>query len=230
MEKTIYIGIAPTIYKDFEENPFLNRYEYVQTYINQILKNKAIPIGLNYEKNHIIKEQVELCDAFLLPGGSKIQPEVFELLEYAYQKKIPVLGICLGMQELAIFSCLKEQKNWNLETIKQVENNILIKISDHNKISGKEKNLKKALHTIYIEPTSKLFSYYQHQKVDVLSFHNYAVNHICKLFQVTSFSYDGILESIESRDPKWLAIGVQFHPELEKDSKVIEGFIKNIKE
>lgn len=230
MKKRIYIGIPPTVHTDPEENPFLNRYEYVKTYIAQILKNGAIPICLNYDQNHMIKEQVELCDAFLLPGGSRIEPGVFELLEYAYQKKLPVLGICLGMQELAIFSCLKEQESWNLDTIKQVQKTILTKIPDHNKISGQEKDLEKALHTIFIEPTSKLFTYYEHQKVEVLSFHNYAVNHICKMFQVTSFSYDGILESIESRDPKWLAIGVQFHPELEKQSKVIEGFIKNIKE
>ena len=86
-----------------------------------------------------------------------------------------------------------------------------------------------ALHSIFIEPTSKLYEYVGKQQYNVYSFHHDNVNHISKLLKVTSFSADGILESIESNIDNWLAIGLQFHPELDKNDVIIKSFVKDVK-
>ena len=46
---------------------------------------------------------------------------------------------------------------------------------------------------------------------------------------MTSFSKDGILESVESKDDNWLLIGVEFHPELSLEDQVIKGFIADLR-
>ena len=44
---------------------------------------------------------LNMCDGLLIPGGDKISPYDFKVLEKALDKRIPILGICLGMQILA---------------------------------------------------------------------------------------------------------------------------------
>lgn len=225
--KKIIIGIVPTIHLNETDSPFLDRYEFVGNYSKSIYEAGAIPIGLLLNDGQINEEQLKLCDAFLFPGGKEIHPVLYDILMYAYEQRKPVLGICLGMQALAIFSCLLKDQT---KTPKELEDQALVKLKDnfHHPIVATRTNLKLALHDIFIEPTSHLYSYYQDQIIAVYSFHDFAVNHISNMFKVTAFSDDGILEAIEFCDSTWLAIGVSFHTELEIDSPLIKGFINDV--
>ena len=68
---------------------------------------------------------LDMCDGLFIPGGSKISPYDFFILEEALKRKIPVLGVCLGMQLLSNYQkeefILKEVEN------KQLHNTIWVR-------------------------------------------------------------------------------------------------------
>ena len=51
-----------------------------------------------------------MCDGLLLPGGRYIKEVNFKVIDYFYQRKKPILGICMGMQTLAMYSVNIENK------------------------------------------------------------------------------------------------------------------------
>ena len=85
--KKIIIGIVPTLHLYETEDPYQDRYEFVNNYPKKIYEAGAIPIGLLLNDGKISMEQLELCDAFLFPGGSRIDHELYKILVYAYKKK-----------------------------------------------------------------------------------------------------------------------------------------------
>ena len=218
----IKLGIWPNV-----DNDFLTNNSYLTRYVKKIPSENTEIIYLTVVDDLPSEEQMQKCDAFLLPGGSTINNGVFKLLDYAYQNKKGVLGICLGMQELAVYSCLMVNPNEDIEQLKD----FVIKPlngNEHHQIDKNAQNLEKSTHLIFIEPTSILYNYVGQQKKLVYSFHDDVVTHIAKTFKVTSFAYDGVLESIEC-NLDWLAIGVQFHPELDENDKIIKAFIDDVK-
>ena len=227
--KKIKIGIFPTI-KDVD-NPYLKSYEYLERYLTPLIKENVKPIFLiALEKDYLINS-LKGCDALLIPGGDVINPLIYDALEYAYQHKLPVLGICMGMQAICIYSKLRNYKDWDLTKIKEIEDFVVKPIGNnsHHQIIDKIGNLDKANTDIFIEPTSRIFKYFNKQIATVKCFHNDQVTHIDNILKVTSFAKDGILESVESIDDDWLLIGVEFHPELSIDDPIIKGFINDLK-
>ena len=227
--KKIKIGIFPTI-KDVD-NPYLKSYEYLERYLPPLIKEKVKPIFLiALNKDYLINSLKE-CDALLIPGGDSISPLIYDALEYAYQHKLPVLGICMGMQAICVYSKLRNYKDWDLNKIKEIESFVIKSIGNnsHHQIIDKIGNLDKANIDIFIEPTSRVFKYFNKQIATVKCFHNDQVTHIDNILKVTSFAKDGILESVESIDDDWLLIGVEFHPELSIDDPIIKGFINDLK-
>ena len=51
----------------------------------------------NYEK---MKNKVLSCDGLLLTGGNEFYLPEIKLIQDAYKNKLPILGICLGMQTI----------------------------------------------------------------------------------------------------------------------------------
>lgn len=223
------IGIFPII-NDEEVRKASITYQYVTSLVECIEKVGGIPICLTFKNEKINMDQLKMCDALIFPGGKKINAEAYEVLKYAFKKKIPTLGICLGMQTLAIFSKLLKDNCFTKSKLKEAEELVLNKIASNNhfKESLVDDNIYKTQHKIFIEPTSLLYEFYQNQIIKVVSLHNYEVVHIENIFKVTAFSPDGVLEAIESSDKNWLAIGVQFHPEYDKENILIEKFMKKI--
>jgi len=66
----------------------------------------------------------------------------------------------------------------------------------------------------------------------VTSRHHQAVDDVAPGFRVTAAAPDGIIEAIESTDPGWLAIGVQWHPEAasEMDQLLFSEFVEGVKD
>ena len=75
---------------------------------------KLIPFeqeNINYEifspKN---ETDYSKYDGFYLPGGDGWYSEDIKLIKYAKENNIPILGVCLGMQEMSAF-LLGEEKD-----------------------------------------------------------------------------------------------------------------------
>ena len=53
---------------------------------------------LNYEEKENLLRILKMCDGIILPGGCKIYYYDKFIAKYSLDNDIPILGICLGMQ------------------------------------------------------------------------------------------------------------------------------------
>lgn len=176
-----------------------NKITFNQEVINVIHKYNCIPIGIivdfdndpNIEFNKI-KNIIDLCNGFILQGGSDYYDIDILITKYLYENNIPTLGICLGMQTMAM-----------------TFNGTISETKNHN-----SKN--KYVHNIKINENSKLFNIIKKNKIFVNSRHNsYIVN-----TDLDVSATNNIIEAIEDKNKKFF-IGVQWHPESIMDENSI---------
>lgn len=169
---------------------------------------------------------VESIDGLLIPGGDDLPaiPELGEiqaaeelldlaperqiefdlsLLEAARDAKLPIFGICYGMQLLAraaggtLVTHLPSQRP----------------AADDHKLPDWE-----ARHPIEIVAESRFASILGRGPIDVNSLHHQAVQDAGPSFAVVARSRDGVIEAIESKARRSLEFGVQWHPEKMDDA------------
>lgn len=168
---------------------------------------------LTKDEKEIIENNLNNCDGLLFPGGDKFTPYDRFLLEKAIEKKIPVLGICLGMQ---LMSCYNGDVY--LEKIE----------SDINHCQEEDNDL---VHKVSVSKNSKLYEILGKEEIIVNSFHNYKATEN-DVYNVVAFSEDGIIEAIEYPSNDYFNIGIQWHPEIsyefdEDSKKIIDAFIES---
>lgn len=201
-------------------------------------------IELSFEKNNV--KDIELCAGFLLTGGIDVTPSFyggasdypgkpdiflperdgFEKLIYEYSQasKIPVLGICRGMQYINI-----------LEGGKVLED-----IGPANLIHKKETEDK--VHYVNIGHNSMLYAIIGTEKGIVNSAHHQGVNGYILSNNLIANSYadspDQLIEGLEFKDKtnKSFMLAVQWHPERMKEKdvnplsqKLKERFLEEVK-
>ncbi len=149
--------------------------------ISSIIISKGIPIGI---PSNNIDLYLNICDGFILQGGSNIEENDLEIIKKLYEKDIPLLGICLGMQEMGYLF------NGNICDIDNHSNNLL--------------------HEIIIEKDSILYKIFNYKKVTVNTRHNSAITKTD--LSISAKSNDGIIEAIEDKNKKFF-LGIQWHPE-----------------
>ncbi len=171
-------------------------------------KGDELPELTETEKD-LIERQLDYIDGLFMPGGDKFSEYDRYLLERAIIKKIPVLGVCLGMQ---IMSCYRQEV-------------ILKDISDHKSADKDEKYH----HKTVIKKNSKLYQILNKEEIEINSFHSKTVNEN-SIYQTTARSIDGCIEAIEY-PTNTFNIGLQWHPEymVEYDDnarKIMNAFIE----
>ena len=132
-------------------------------------------------------------------GGINAERDLPELLitQLAYNRQIPMLGICRGIQTLVMALGGKVQQD--ISDVAQIRH-------------SQDADRSEPTHSVTVEPDSTLFNIYNKEKLFVNSFHHQAVCDPGERFRVTARSADGIIEAIENREYKSI-IGVQWHPE-----------------
>ena len=192
-------------------------------YYRSVLLAGGIPVIIPpYEQTDILADQLDGLDGIIFSGGGDINPlylgeepvrelhgvtpvrDAQELLlaRLAYDRQIPMLGICKGIQIIA--AALGGQLYQDINT--QVEG-ISVKHSQ-------DLDRGTASHTVTIAPNTLLYSIFAESKgcLHVNSFHHQAVKQVPEGFKVSAISPDGVIEAIESTTFKSI-IGVQWHPE-----------------
>ena len=175
------------------------------------LKDEEIPELTIMEKNMYLK-LLNMCDGLIIPGGGRIYNYIYYVIEEALKKDMPILGTCMGMQALAI-----------------IDNNYTKCISKNETDINHCMRNTKYVHKITIEKNTKLYDIIGKQEVEVNSCHNYHIDKVNN-FIISSYSEDGIIESIELPNKKFV-VGVQWHPEkmydydLDQD-KLIMAFVE----
>ncbi len=181
------------------------------------------------DKNVLINT-LEHIDGLLFSGGADINPlwagedpsprlrginahrDKAELMlaRLAYNRQIPMLGICRGMQTMAMAFDGHVAQDIPTPTIKHSQD------ADRQELT----------HGITIEKDSELFSLYESQQIFVNSFHHQAVSDTGRLFRPTAISPDGVIEAMESIEYKSM-MAVQWHPEwLESGLPIFKWLVK----
>ena len=204
--KQAIIGILPTSNYMVTDDTFKDTYRYGNNYIKKIVLNDAIPYLIPLEDEKIIPGTLEMCDGLLLPGGSRIRPVDFEIIDYFYRNKKPIFGICMGMQMLAMYSVNQTSKKRILKEIDTGFNHWPIELTRDNNTS--------LAHKDFVMKNSKMYDILNREMIEVNSVHHYTITEVGDLFQVSIISEDGLIEGIESTRDDIFVMGVQFHPEI----------------
>lgn len=164
-----------------------------------IYKSGGIPIGIDPK---YIDNYLKICQGFIIPGGNEVVENDLLAIKKITETDLPLLGICLGMQEVAYL---------NSGTITDIIN---------HKIEG--------LHEIIIKHDSLLYKILGCEKTLVNSRHKSAI--VSTRLTVSAISYDNVIEAVEDNSKKFL-LGIEWHPENMYDKeinarKIFDYFIK----
>ncbi len=181
---------------------------------------------------NVIINTLDHIDALLLSGGGDINPlwvneepstllhginaerDLPELLtvRLAYNRQIPILGICRGIQTLvaALGGTIRQDISDTPNLIKH----------------SQDADRYEATHSVDISADSILYSLYKKDKIFVNSFHHQALADPGDKFKVTARAADDVIEAVESTEYKSL-MGVQWHPEcLENGRPLFEWLVR----
>ena len=213
------IGISGSVSKSEKEMS-------IQTcYTNALMKAGALPVLLcpNMDDD-MMRECMKGLDGLLLAGGNDVDPnryghdpidalgevnplrDEFEgrLLRMAVEMKMPVLGICRGIQSInvAMGGTLWQDLPSQYRTAEGK--------------AGVAHSQTRAdyytSHRVLIEENSMLMKLIGQREIRVNSFHHQAVMQAAPCMNVVAHASDGVIEAIEHPDLPFF-MGVQWHPE-----------------
>ena len=238
----IVVGILPKMMITDNNDPYENGYMFVDMYANKIKDCDAIPLGILPEGINLNHEVLNLCDAFVIPGGNSIKKYVYELILYALKHNKPLLGICMGSQAIAIISAILDRcsENESIEKILKVydklkeenDGTLLNRLSSpnmHGDVFVSIDGTDAAKHKIKIEPNSLLSEVYKTSEMDVVSIHKYNYKTIGSKFSISAKAPDGVYEAIEYNDKDYFIVGLHFHPEIDENNLIFEALIDQAK-
>lgn len=230
-------------------------------YYQQVVDAGGTPVIIPpiAEKEAIVNT-LDHLDGLLLTGGGDINPlwtgeepspqlhginatrDLPELLitRLAYNRQIPILGICRGIQTLAV--ALDGKVTQDIATAWQQNKAAIADDKKKNSKKDKEKEAESTSqslikhsqdgdrdllsHSVNILPDTMLHEIYGTDRIFVNSFHHQAVADPGQRFHVTATAPDGVIEAMESSEYKPI-LGVQWHPEWlgEEGRKLFEWLV-----
>jgi putative glutamine amidotransferase len=194
-------------------------------YIDTILAAGGLPIvmpPLGKEKE--LSAFLDHVSGFVLSGGMDLDPRRHglpthpavrpmperrdesdrTLVRLLLERRMPLLGIGLGTQQInvacggSLYLHLPED---------------MPRAMPHSDPTGGPHR-----HLVLLQPNTRLDELYGGGEIRVNSSHHQAVRQVGAGFRTCAVSPDGVIEAIESTDPNWFCIGVQWHPESETAS------------
>lgn len=206
-------------------------------YFDAVLASGGLPILLPpCNKDTDVDALLDLVDGVVLTGGLDMDPKRLGqpshpavmpmaarreecdrlLVKRVVERRMPVLGIGLGMQQLnaacggSLYLHLPED---------------MPKALQHFDPSGGPHR-----HIVLLEPKTKLDQIYGGGELRVNSQHHQGVKALGPKMRVGAKSPDEVIEAIETTDPRWFCIGVQWHPQSDSasalDMQLFEAFVE----
>lgn len=228
------IGIVCTEF-NVDKNGYKQKVNMVSNaYIEMLTKNDAIPILITPQMEmQRVNEIVEMIGGILFIGGEDIKQGYYdkelmvkeiskrdeieiELYKQCKEKKIPILGVCRGLQIINV------AEGGTLEEV-STKGSIKHTIDDDGFIN---------YHDIYIEKDSSLKKIMKVDNYSVCSMHHQKIAKLGNNLKISAKSEDGVIEAIESDDKSFV---IAFQGHIEKNIKnfkrydnVIKEFLKNV--
>ena len=220
--KKIFIGVTDC-----------SKYDNYAGWISKGGKVETIRIG--HRQNNF--DDIKKCQGIVLTGGEDVhprfynKPEYLELcfqedmderrdefewnvLEYSQANKIPLLGICRGLQIANVF----------------FGGTLMPDIPTFGKFNHSKRKSVDRYHAISIDTNSELYEVVHVESEVVNSAHHQCTDRVGKNLVANATSNDSVIEGLEwqdSKDKPYLSL-VQWHPERMTDQN--SPMVKNIKE
>lgn len=212
-------------------------------YVDEIVRAGGLPVLVpNLDDAAPAEEFLERVDGLLLTGGDDVDPALFHepphpgiekvdgrrdrfeiaLARAAFDRAIPVFGVCRGIQLLNIA--------FGGDIYQDLVTQAEAPIGHAQRTIGDG-----PWHEVKIEPNTRLAAVAGDEPWSVNSYHHQACRRIGKGLVVSAVSADGLVEAIEGEGPGYL-LGVQWHPEIsaaagdDRSRRLFESFVKAARE
>lgn len=195
-----------------------------QNYVNWLKSNDDIEIiTLSAESNNL--DDLKQCDALVLSGGIDIHPrfygnantqynnatnldekrDEFEMAAFdlAQENKLPVLGICRGMQLINV-----------------IHKGTMTQDLGEEKLLTAHKGNPDKLHPVKVKSETILSKIVSADSIQTNSAHHQAIDKLGQDLIANAFSEEGIVEGIERKETKNkpFLLAIQWHPERMHES------------
>ncbi|MCX5683681.1 MAG: gamma-glutamyl-gamma-aminobutyrate hydrolase family protein [Planctomycetota bacterium] len=188
-------------------------------YVEAVAGAGGVPIILAPADEAAAGDALAGVSALLLTGGNDLDPRLWgeplhekavtidprrqrwdlRLIAVADERRMPVLGICLGCQELAV-----SRGGRLIQHVPEEKGDAV----DHGG-GGRPR----AMHAVDVDAGSLLASFVGAGELQVNSTHHQAVREPGRGLRVVARSPDGVIEGVEDPSPDRFFLGVQWHPE-----------------
>ena len=193
-----------------------------EAYYASILAAGGVPLLIPpYLQRDALVDTLNAVDAVVLSGGADIDPRFMGeepdysllhtinpkrdsqellLVRLAVARQLPILGICRGIQTLAVAL----GGGVHQDIYAALGSNLL------NHDQNEERGV--ATHSVDVKKGTKLSQIFECDTLDVNTFHHQAVSRVPQGFVISARATDGVIEAMEAVDGRPI-IGVQWHPE-----------------
>lgn len=138
------------------------------------------------------------------------------LLTKVVEKKMPLLGVGVGMQLLNV--------HFGGSLFLHLPTDHPKALPHFDQAGGTHR------HMVAVEPGTTLEDIYGAAELRVNSLHHQGVDKVGKRLRVAARAPDGVVEAVETTDDTWFCIGVQWHPEAETasalDRQIFDGLVQ----
>ena len=198
-------------------------------YVDAVVKAGGIPVLIPiYQNAEVTRAVVDRLDGILISGGNDVDPRRFgvraksycgsiceerdeqelELVHYVLEEtKLPILGICRGIQVMniamggTVYQDLEKEGGFEMHSAEMYPRTAVV-------------------HEVSLVEGSRIHRIYESFAVGVNSYHHQAVKDLGMGFAaVGSAAEDGVIEAMELPGERFV-VGVQWHPEMMVDSEV----------
>jgi putative glutamine amidotransferase len=198
------------------------RFGINQSYVRALTAAGCAPVLIPLlDDEERLRAIYERLDGIVFPGGADVAPQEYgeepidnlnvvepardrtelTLARWAFADDLPTLGICRGQQVLNVALGGSLHQDLRHQGLTSVE---------HSDADGRARTA--MIHRVRLDPDSRLVQLIDETSVEVNSLHHQAVKTVAPQLRVTGTSDDGVIESLESDDRRFL-IAVQWHPE-----------------
>lgn len=211
--------LIPTPVQDEHKRAFSMGRNYVRSLIDAGGAPILAPVTLD-ERD--LRALYETASGVMLAGGADVDPALFGearhektadidpdrdraeclLVRWAVADDKPLFGICRGIQSLNVAL--------GGSLIQDIPSQWPTTLQHNGHYDGSARD--EVLHTVRIEPGSRMEQMLGGREAGVNSFHHQAIKRVAAGLVITSRAEDGIIESIEMPDRRFV-VGVQWHPE-----------------
>ncbi len=191
----------PPLMRESDLAPILDRLDGVMLTGGDDLDPKKMGLSPHPAVN-VMPERRELADRLLC--------------KLVQQRRLPCLGIGVGMQELNVVA--------GGGLFLHLPEDMPKSIPHYDPHGGAHR------HTVVMQKGTRLEHIYGEGEIRVNSYHHMGVRKLAPIFRVAALAPDGLIEAFEGKDQSWWVTGVQWHPENEGnislDMQLIEAFVE----